>query len=90
MERRVCPWKEHPEEANANYTKVQSKYTERSEELLQRKYGSPTQYKSTIIELDRLKEEMARYQAEIAEATDMLSRISKEAEEAKADPDWVK
>jgi hypothetical protein len=87
---RVRPWKERLEEANANYARVQSKYTEKSEELLRRKYGSPTQYKSTIIELDRLKEEMARYQAEIAEATDMLTKISKEAEEAKADPDWVK
>jgi len=26
----------------------------------------------------------------IAEATKMLERISKEAEEAKTDPDWVK
>jgi hypothetical protein len=33
---------------------------------------------------------MARYQAEIAEAAEMLNRISREAEEAKADPDWVK
>ncbi len=87
---RVRPWKERLEEANANYARVQSKYTEKSDELMRRKYGSPTQYKSAIIELDRLKGEIARYQAEIDEATGMLNRISKEAEEAKADPDWVK
>ncbi len=87
---RARPWKERLEEANANYARVQTKYTEKSEELMRRKYGSPTQYKSSIIELEKLKEEMARYQAEITEATEMLTKISKEAEEAKADPDWVK
>jgi hypothetical protein len=87
---RVRPWRERLEEANANYAKAQSKFTEKSEELSRRKYGSPTQYKFNIIELDRLKEEMSKYQAEIAEATEMLNRISKEAEEAKANPDWLK
>jgi hypothetical protein len=87
---RVRPWKERLQEASDNYAKVQSKFTEKSEELSRRRFGSPTQYKSNIIELDRLREEMAKYQGEIAEATEMLNKISKEAEAAKANPDWLK
>jgi hypothetical protein len=87
---RVRPWKERLEEANANYARVQSEYTEKSEEAVQRKYGSHTQYKSTSIELDRLREEMARYQAQMDEANKMVDKIAKEAEEAKADPEWIK
>ena len=87
---RVRPWKERLEEANANYGRLQKEYQEKSAELMARRYGSPTQYKSSIIELDRLKEEMDKYQADISEANDMLSKIFKDAEEAKADPDWLK
>ena len=87
---KVRPWKERLEEARANYARAQAKYEEKSAELIARKYGSPTQYKSSIIELDRLKEEMDKYQADISEADEMLSKIFKEAEEAKANPDWLK
>jgi len=87
---KVRPWKERLEEANANYARVQSEYMEKSEEAVQREYGSHTQYKSTSIELDRLKEEMAKYQAQMDEAKKMLDKIAKEAEEAKADPEWIK
>jgi hypothetical protein len=88
--RRVRPWKERLQEANDSYSKAQGKFSEKSEELSRKKFGSPTQYKSIIMELDRLREEMAKYQVEIAEATEMLSKISKEAEAAKANPDWLK
>lgn len=87
---RVRPWKERLQGASANYAKAQSKFMEKSEELSRRKYGSRTQYKFNVIELDRLREEMAKYQSEISEANEMLNRISKEAEEAKANLDWLK
>jgi hypothetical protein len=32
---------------------------------------------------------MARYQAQIAEANEMLGKLSREAKEAKADPAWL-
>ena len=61
-------------------------------ELSTRRFGSwsRTQYKMNIIELDRLKEEMMKYADQIAEAKEALEKISKEAGEAKANPDWLK
>jgi len=46
-------------------------FMEKSEELSRRKYGSRTQYKFNVIELDRLREEMAMYQSEISEVNEM-------------------
>jgi len=37
-----------------------------------------------------LYEEMAKYQAQMDEAKEKLNKVAKEAEEAKAGPDWVK
>jgi hypothetical protein len=51
---------------------------------------SKTQYKLNIIELDRLKGEMIKYADQIAEAKEALEKISKEAKEEKANPDWLK
>jgi len=39
--------------------------------------------------LDRLKEEMIKYADQIAEANEALEKISKEAREAKSDPEWL-
>jgi hypothetical protein len=85
---RIRPWKEQLEEATENYEKMQKKFLESAEELSQRRYGSRTQYKMNIIELDRLNKERMRYQAQIVEAKEMLTRISREAEESGADPEW--
>ncbi len=86
---RVRPWKERLREAQKNYEIANKKYLEKSEELSRRKFGSRTQYKMDIIELDKLNEERKRYQAQITEANEALKKISKEAEEAKANPDWL-
>jgi hypothetical protein len=37
-----------------------------------------------------LSPKMAKYRFQISEATEMLKKLLKEAEESKADPDWVK
>jgi hypothetical protein len=87
---RVRPWKEKLAEASVNYERVSKQYMERSDQLSQRRFGSRTQYKMDIIELDKLNEEKKRYEAQIKEANDMLNKISKEAEEARADPEWLK
>jgi uncharacterized protein YfcZ (UPF0381/DUF406 family) len=86
---KVHPWKEQLKEATANYERVHSKFMEKAEELSARRFGSRTQYKTNIIELDRLKEEMFKYGDQIAEAKEILEKLSKEAKETKADPAWL-
>jgi hypothetical protein len=86
---KIRPWKERLSEAEANYEKAHKKFMESAEELSQRRYGSPTQYKMNIMELDGLRVEMMKYEAQMTEAKEMLEKLSKEAEEAKADPDWL-
>ena len=65
---------------------------EKAMEFSRKRFGSwsKTQYKLNIIELDRLKEEMVKHADQIAEAKEALEKISKEAREAKANPDWLK
>jgi chorismate mutase len=62
---------------------------ESADVLSQRRYGSRTQVKMNIIELDRLNMERMGYGAQIEEAKERLEKISKEAREAKADPEWL-
>jgi phosphoenolpyruvate synthase/pyruvate phosphate dikinase len=86
---KVRPWKEKLKDATEKYEAVQKKYTEKSDELSRRRSGSPTQYKMNIIELDKIREEKEKYQAQMAEANEMLGKLKKEAEETKADPAWL-
>ena len=37
-----------------------------------------------------LSPKMAKYRFQMSEATEMLKKLLKEAEESKVDPDWVK
>ena len=82
-------WKERLKEATEKYEAAEKRYTEKSDELSRRRFGSPTQYKMNIIELDRTREEKEKYQAQISEANEMLEKLSKEAKETKADPAWL-
>jgi len=82
-------WREKLKEATENYDAAQKKYSEKSDELSQRRFGSPTQYKMNIIELDRLREERDKCGAQVSEAKTMLEKLSKEAQESKADPAWL-
>ena len=86
---KVRPWKEQLKEATEKYEVAEKKYTEKSDELSRRRFGSPTQYKMNIIELDKTREERERYQAQISEANEKLDKLSKEAKETKADPSWL-
>ena len=63
---------------------------ERAEKLSQRRFWSHNEYRINIIELDRFKEEMIKYQTQIAEIEEMLEKLSKDARESKANPDWLK
>ncbi len=86
---KVRPWKEKLKEATVKYEAAEKRYTEKSDELSRRRFGSPTQYKMNIIELDKIREEKEKYQAQISEANEMLEKLSKEANETKADPAWL-
>ena len=86
---KVRPWKGRLKEATEKYEAVQKRYTDKSDELSRRRFGSPTQYKMNIIELDKIREEKEKYQAQISEANEMLEKLSKEAKESKADPAWL-
>jgi hypothetical protein len=87
---KVRPWKEFLKTAEANYERAHEKFMEKAMELSARRFGSRTQYKMNIIELDRLKDEMVKYADQIAEAKEALEKISKQAREEKANPDWLK
>jgi hypothetical protein len=87
---RARPWKEKLAEAKTKYEGANQKYLEKSEQLSQRRFGSRTQYKMDIIELDKLNVERKKYETEMNEANDALKKISREAEEARANPEWVK
>jgi len=41
-------------------------------------------------EAEKYDQERKKYEAQISEAKEMLERLSKEAEEAKANPEWLK
>jgi len=86
---KVRPWKEQLKDATEKYETAQKRYTEKSDELSRRRFGSPTQYKMNIIELDKTRVEKEKYQAQISEANEQLDKLSKEAREAKADPSWL-
>lgn len=87
---KVRPWKEQLKQATVNYETADKRYSERLQELSGKEQLSRTQHKMSITELHSLKEEKMKYKAQIDEANEMLERLSKEASEAKANPDWLK
>jgi hypothetical protein len=86
---KIRPWKERLNEAEANYEEARKNFMGSAEELSQKRYGSPTQYKTNIMQLDGLRTEMMKYEAQMTEAKEMLEKLTKQAEEAKADPTWL-
>jgi hypothetical protein len=88
---KVRPWKEQLKEASENYKKTQKEYMEQAEGLGPYKFGkmSLTQYQMLSSRLEILSKEMETYQGQMAEAKTMLAKLSKEAEEAGADPSWL-
>ena len=89
---KVRPWKEQLKEATENYEIAQKNFTKKSEELSQTNfYGrSRSQTKWDVMKLNRLNEERKKYEAQIAETNEMLKKLSREAQETKANPDWLK
>lgn len=86
---KVRPWEEKLKEAQDNIQAVDAKIRERINALSGR-FLSHTQYNMNSIELQALRAEGAKYEAQENEAEERLQKIKKEAEEAKADPSWLK
>jgi len=87
---KVRPWKERLKEATENYEKSHKKFVQRAENLGSVWKYSRSYYRANVLEIDRLKEEMVKYEAQIAEAKEQLEKLSKEAEQSKANPEWVR
>jgi hypothetical protein len=88
---KLRPWKEKLKEATEKYEEAQKTFTKKSEELSQTKFyfRSRSQTPWEVMELNRLNEEKKKYEAQMAEANEMLEKLKKEAEETKADPAWL-
>ena len=76
-------------EAQDNIQAVDAKIQDRINALSGR-FLSHTQYNMNSIALQALRAEKVKYEAQENEAQEMLQRITKDAEEAKADPSWLK
>jgi hypothetical protein len=87
---RVRPWKNKLEELNVRYENAEKTFMEISEDLSKRRFGNRHTIKAKIIQLDRANKEALDYRAEIAENEQELERISRDAEESMADPEWIK
>ncbi len=88
---KVSPWKEQLKEATKNYERVREEFIKQGGELGPFRWGrlSLTQYQFISLRLNDLNGEMARHQVQIAEANEMLGKLSREAKETKADPAWL-
>jgi hypothetical protein len=88
---KISPWREQLKEASKNYERVREEFIKQGGKLGPFRWGglSLTQYQFISLRLNGLNDQMARYQAQIAEANEMLGKLSREATEAKADPAWL-
>ena len=86
---RVRPWKKQLKQAQDDYNNTNMKI-EDALEVVKGRFYSHTQYNLKRVEVERLMAERVTYEAKIKEANEMLAKIAKEAEEAKADPAWLK
>ena len=82
----VHKWKEKLKEATENLQKVEDKFAEDTGRIGQSGYVSRARYQDKA---NKFEEEKKKYKAQIAEANQMLEKLSKEAEESKADPAWL-
>jgi hypothetical protein len=86
---RILPWEEQLKEASENYELTNKEFIGESSKLILRKFGSHQQFKSNIIRVDSIKEERTKHETRIIQAEGMLEKISRAAEESKADLDWL-
>ena len=87
---RIRPWRERQEELDRRYERAEEKFTEMAVDLSKRRYGNRHTIKAKILELDHANQEALEYQSQIAGNEELLERISRDAEESGADPEWLK
>jgi hypothetical protein len=85
----VQPWKKQLKEATENYDSATRSMNEKRDQQ-SGKLLSPTQWNMNQAENRQVLEERTKCEAQIKEANEMLKKLAKEAEEAKADPEWLK
>ena len=86
---RVRPWQKQLKQAQEDYNNTNIKIDD-ALEVFKNRFYSHTQYNLKRVEVERLMAERGTYEAKMKEANEMLAKIAKEAEEAKADPAWLK
>jgi hypothetical protein len=86
---RVRPLNQRLKEATENYERVKGNFIQKSEELTGRRFGSRTQIKMNVAELDQLRQEVEKCEDEIAQLKNMLKKISDEAQASGANPEWL-
>ena len=87
---RPHPLERQLKESTENLEAARKDFVGESEKLILRKFGSHQQFKSTILSLESIKEKAAKHEARIAEARNLLERLSKDAEESKAQPEGLR
>ena len=83
---KVRPWKAQLKEATENLEKLRNKYAEETEQFGRTGYVSRARYQDKA---NKYTEERKKYEGQIAEANERLDKLSKEAQESKADPAWL-
>jgi len=86
---RVRPWRKQLNEAREGYESSKQKISEALGELKGRQL-SRQQYEFKRVEMEKLTAERDAFETKMKEAEVMLEKIAKEAEDAKADPAWLK
>lgn len=82
---RVKPWKKQLQEAMENIEIIAGKINERAKE----EAGKNSSRAEYLAYRNELLEETAKYQAQLRKANEMLNKITQEAKEAKARPEWL-
>ena len=86
---KVQPWQKQLKEATENIGSINRKISDSLDEEAGKSLGR-TQWNIGLAYRKQLTDERSKYEAQVREANEMLSRIAKEAEEAKANPEWLK
>ncbi len=86
---KVLPWKRQLRESTENCERTNKRINEILEDQ-SGKFLTPTQFKMQRGETRQLLDDRARCEAQAKEANEMLEKIARQAEEANADPEWVK
>ncbi len=77
--------KQQLRQAEEEYEAANRQYLEESDRLIQRRYGSHQQFKSTIIAMTSLRQERDRYKARLIRAKEILNALKNGSEPSRGD-----